>query len=292
MDKVKDEINMMKYYLDDFGKKSEDYILIKSRFKEDAKKMCDVIEKIEYDEEDYIKNYFNYWRKNKFFNLKEHKFFYNVELDKLWYLNRKNKFEENKNKSKDINDLCKDKNLHVDTMFSMWSYFVLVLNHIKPEEKYRYYNKRKIVMDEIELEKAINIIKSDNKIYKELNELAKAASLDINVITYPTKPNKKINFNTYRGTCFYDQFLFSLGQCFEKGYFSCLFENEEELKNWIESNKLEDFFAEKNDYNYNNIISIGKYIKKQEILNVNTKVEYDVLLDIIKSTKGFLEKRK
>lgn len=138
--------------------------------------------------------------------------------------------------------LTKEKALYADTIISFWTPYSRLL---EIEAKWKTY-KTSIKS----LEKLINKIKTDNK-----NEYTEAINkINSNVEEFAQICNTKGNYmllperqmNNQRYSITEDRIDLTLYECFKNGALAKFFRNENELKDWIDSQNLSSIFVSGN----------------------------------------------
>lgn len=261
------EDKMMKYYLDEYK--------------------CEYCKKsnlnIHYTD-DSVLNYLYYWY--KYWIIFEGKD--NVELDKLWKLDEQNNFDGNKDNYEKINKLCKNKDIHIDTMFSLWMPLKMMLQclceDIYHNKGIRYAPSKKSITD-YEIIIKNELYKKDDELYQIMKKVFSLSSEKCNVFNYPYVEGK-INFNSSRGQRYYDQIPITLKQCLcDDGIYRDLFVDYS-FEQWIKYENLSMLFD--GDIKLDCIKNIGP-LSKEKCKWLTTKRD---LLELFKDYQDILTKRK
>ena len=227
-----------------------------------------------YSENDPIRNSIHYWIKCK--NLYKKGFI--VENDKLWGE------EIEKEYHSEFNNLY---NYSFDTILSFWYPLEFYIRWKDKDKKYTRWNGRVTQKNLSKIQNHLDnylkpVTNEEIEVYELLKELAFLSSTRANVMKIPKYVyNTKVNFNYFHYEKSNDQIWLFLYKIINDDDCKC-FENNKQLINWINEEKLYICFEDNNVKNeikyYNEYKKLGFKAIKPEIDSDNFVKEYKNML--------------
>ena len=185
----------------------------------------------------------------------------------------------------DLDCLYYDGDLNADTIFSVWTPIKFVLDCLNPKEKFYKYNKYGnphkflfIVKDNLD-----TLLPRDKEVVQELYRFAELAETRANYFKWPIT-----GINKQRYGDDFDQMPPALYKCFPGGKYSSFFDNDAMvLFQWIEDQKLEDFFIG-NSIEQKNIRPLISSMNANESKWLKDEIE---ILEMLKNYNSILQER-
>ena len=197
----------------------------------------------------------------------------------LWILGH----EEERSKV-DIDMHWLEGNYFADTIFSLWIPLQSVLGVFNPNRIFykegKYGRDKNFFLKEILVE-IDTLLPYEDELVKELYRFANLASTRANVMKLPNRSMQA------RGKNWHDQMPKFLYECFFPGEFSKFFKNDQELQEWLQSEKLMMFFKN-SDLTRDNILPLISRLEVSECERLTSKED---LFEMLKNYNKLLLER-